>query len=258
MLNASPPISCYIRTKNEESRIGDVIKAAFQVCSEVIVVDSESTDQTREIAESLGAKVILQPWLGNGHQKRIGEEAAENDWLLDLDADEVVSEALAAAIKKLFARGEDLDDIYSLKLVTIAPTGKVWHDSCLAWRNKLYRKSKFQMPAHKAWDQLAIPKGTKIQNLDGDLLHNSFENIAHLLTKMNRVSTVRANEKKLKPLWVVCLRIIFSFPLYFCKKYLKQGMFKEGIYGFSSAVIMASQRWLCDVKMYEIHKGLKK
>ena len=65
-----PPISCYIRTLNEENRIGAAVLAALQVAREVVVVDSGSTDGTVAAAEAAGARIVKQPWLGGGHLSR--------------------------------------------------------------------------------------------------------------------------------------------------------------------------------------------
>ena len=75
------PISCYIRTLNEERMIGDVISSAKKICSEVVIIDSLSIDKTKSIALSLGASVYEQPWLGWGNQKRVGEERTKNNWV---------------------------------------------------------------------------------------------------------------------------------------------------------------------------------
>ena len=74
------PISCYIRTLNEERMIGEVISSAKKISNEIIVIDSLSIDKTKSISLTLGAKVIDQPWLGNGFQKRIGEDNSKNDF----------------------------------------------------------------------------------------------------------------------------------------------------------------------------------
>ena len=164
------PISCYIRTLNEENTIHKVISSVIDFCSEVIVVDSGSTDRTQEIAESLGAKIISQAWLGNGYQKKVGEKNAKFNWLLDLDADEVVSKELQASIRLEFAESEPAKfDVFELKLVTITPTRKIWNNSCLAWRNKLYNKSVYQIPEDKAWDQFSVREKNRVKK--------SFENV---------------------------------------------------------------------------------
>ncbi|MGC6456212.1 MAG: glycosyltransferase family 2 protein [Coraliomargaritaceae bacterium] len=249
------PATCYIRTLNEEKRIRPVVQAALELVAEVVVIDSGSTDNTISIARNEGAQVIKNEWLGNGHQKRLGEEAAHYDWLLDLDADEILSEELCEEIRGLFTSSEPPPGIYSLRLVTVPPypKGIIWHHSNVFHRNKLYHKKVAQMPAHAAWDQLKIPAGQKVEKLRGPLLHYSFADIEQQMSKMNRVSSVRANETKLKPKWLLALRILFAFPFYLFKKLVLQRMYRAGIYGFACAVVIASNRWLKDVKMYEIH-----
>ncbi len=253
------PVTCYIRTLNEAKRIGPVIKRVVEIGAEVIVVDSGSTDGTQQIAAAAGAKVIEHAWEGNGFQKRIGEDAASNDWLLDLDADEMLSSELQQEIQDLFSKTPPAPGIYSLKLVTVPPVplGAVWNNCCLMRRNKLYHKSVIRMPAHAAWDQFKVPEGTKVKRLEGALLHYSFRDIEQQMTKMNRVSTVRANETKLKPRPILAIRILCGFPFYFFKKFILHKMFRAGVYGFACAAVIASNRWLKDVKMYEIHLAKK-
>jgi len=81
-------ISGLVITYNEEKNIGKCIDALFKVCDEVIIVDSLSKDKTVEIAESKGAKVISQAFLGDGPQRTHGLPYCKNDWVLNLDADE--------------------------------------------------------------------------------------------------------------------------------------------------------------------------
>ncbi len=247
-------ISCYVRTLNEERRIGEVIAAAQKICAEVIIVDSGSVDGTRAIAKGLGARFINQPWLGNGRQKRAGEDAAKHDWILDIDADEVVSDTLADEIRKAFQSEPSPGTLFSLNVATAPPFGKPWIGFGGARRVKLYNKSYIRQPDHAAWDQLDIPKGASIIALKEPLIHYSFADAAHLMRKQNRVSTVRANETKLKPIGYLRARILFGYPIYFLRNYVQRGMFRGGVYGFVVAAIAAQNRWLKDVKMYEIHR----
>jgi len=261
--STSIPLSCYIRTLNEAGRIRPVVEKVLEIGAEVIVIDSGSTDGTQKIAREAGAKVIEKKWEGNGFQKHHGEDATANNWLLDLDADEILSPELQDEIRTLFANGTPAPGIYALKLVTVPPVpkGMVWNTCNLAWRNKLYHKSIVRMPEHAAWDQFEVPAGIKPRRLKGALLHYSFLNIAQQIIKANHGSTVRANETKLKPKGLIALRILFGFPFYFSKKYFKQRMYRAGVYGFACAAVIASNRWLKDVKMYELHlakNGLNK
>ena len=249
------PLTCYIRTLNEAARIGAVIHQVKNLGAEIIVIDSNSTDATRQIAKDAGATVIVKNWAGQGLQKRYGEEAASHDWVLDLDADEIISQELLEQIQALFKDGEPAPAIYSLKLVTVPPVpkGEVWTNCNLAWRNKLYPKSLIRMPAHAVWDQFKVPKEIKPIKLSGALEHYSFPDIAYQMGKMNSYSSDSARESKLKSKGLLQLRILFGFPIYFAKKLLLAKMYRGGIYGFACAAIIASSRWLKDVKMYEMH-----
>ena len=88
-------------------------------------------EATVELFVAEGAKVIHQKWLGNGAQKRVGEEAASHDWLLDLDADEIVTPELAEAIREIFEAGPGYS-IYEVPLVTVPPIGKPWRNFKMA------------------------------------------------------------------------------------------------------------------------------
>ena len=93
-------ISVVIITQNEELNIGRCIRSCREL-GDVIVIDSGSTDKTQEIAEQLGAKVIIQPWLGFGPQKRFGIDQIQTDWFLNLDADEYLTPVLFREIQSL-------------------------------------------------------------------------------------------------------------------------------------------------------------
>lgn len=96
-VSSRPPLSVTIITLNEKDHIADAIKSVSWA-EEVIVVDSGSTDGTVEIASNLGAKVIQNTWLGYGQQKNFAQKCAQYDWVLNLDADERASPALAREI----------------------------------------------------------------------------------------------------------------------------------------------------------------
>ncbi len=246
-------LSCYIRTLNEEERIAEVISAVREVTDDVVVVDSGSTDRTIEIANALGAHVIEQPWLGNGAQKRVGENACKHDWLLDLDADEVLSNALTAEIKALLARDAIAHPAFSIPLVFVPPHGKPWYGFARTRRVKLYDRRRVRIPDHPAWDQPELPDGVTPGQLEKPILHYAFRSIEHLVMKMNRVSTARLNGKRLLSRPVVVIRMVFGFPVYFFKNYFLRGMVRGGAYGLCIAAILAFGRWLRDVKMYERH-----
>jgi glycosyltransferase involved in cell wall biosynthesis len=250
---APAPLTAYIRTLNEESRIGATLAAAAAVASELIVVDSGSTDRTVAIAEAAGARVIRQPWLGAGAQKRVGEDAAAHDWLLDVDADEVVDAAMAASIRALFAGGEPPLPAYAANMVYVSPLPDA-RALGRAWRVKLYDRRRTRAPERA--DNVEPPAGAAAGRLGGALLHHTFADAADLTAKMNARSTRDAARAKRRGLWAIRLRILFGLPVYLAKGLIVRRFALGGVYGVATAVMIAHGRWLRDVKMYERARGL--
>src|SRR5262245_53844520 len=111
-------LSCTIITKDEGDRIERCILAVRAIADEIVVVDSGSRDDTVAKAEALGAKVFQRDWSGFGQQKRHAEDCASHHWILNLDADEVVTPQLANEIADLMRRGEPPLPAYRFRQVT--------------------------------------------------------------------------------------------------------------------------------------------
>lgn len=251
MKNQKPPLSAFIRTRNESRMIARVVKAALQAADEVVVVDSGSDDDTVALAEAAGARVVRQDWLGGGRQKRFAEDQCRHDWLLDLDADEALTPALAAEIRTLFAAGEPPFSVYRTPVAIAPPIGKPWIGFGGVIRHKLYDRRVLRAPDHEAWDQFDIPGGVKAGALKAPILHYAFSDAAHLIDKLNRNSSTRARALEPKPAPLLILRIFFGLPFYVAKRYLLDGLIRGGVYGFAFSVMSGVGRWMRDVKMYE-------
>lgn len=250
--NDSPPISCYIRTFNEEARIVATVRAALAVSAEVIVVDSESSDATTSKAEEAGARVISQRWLGFGHQKRVGEEVCRHDWLLDLDADEIVTDDLAGEIRNLFANGEPMDaDVYLLHLTFVDPSGRIWKKARPDRRAKLYNRLKVRIPAHGAWDQFRISPGLRVKRLVGPLLHYAFDDIAHLSRKQAAFEVRTLPHLPEGNRISVAFRVYFGLPWFVFRSYVLRRLWKEGAYGFLFSLTTAYNHWLRYAMLHE-------
>lgn len=231
--------------------IADVVCAALQVADEVIVVDSGSTDETVALAENAGAHVIHQPWLGNGKQKRFAEDHCRHDWLLDLDADEIVTPELADEIRSLFSGDAPKNEIFQTPVAIAPPYGKPWIGFGGVIRRKLYNRRTVRAPDHAAWDQFDVPSGVSVGALKSPILHYAFSDTAHLIEKLNRNSSTRARELEPKAMPFLIVRIFFGLPFYVAKRYLFDGLFRGGVDGFAFSVMSGFGRWMRDVKMYE-------
>ena len=252
------PISCYIRTLNEERNLERCLTAIAGLVEEVVIVDSGSTDGTLEIARRHGAIIVEQAWLGWGRQKRVGEKACRYEWLLDLDADEVISEELSKSIRAEFSDGvPDNRVVFAMALTTVSPTGRVFRLSGVSWRRKLYNRKTMHMPDHETWDQSQVPRSVRVQRMSGPLLHHAYDSFETLLHKQNRMSSSSARTKPRSMNLFHYLRLFLGFPAYFLRYFLIRRWFFAGVDGFCVAMIGAMGSTLRDIKRFENSRSKK-
>jgi glycosyltransferase involved in cell wall biosynthesis len=246
------PISVFIIAKNEADRIATTINSVKDWVDEVIVVDSGSSDDTISVANFLGAKTFFNEWNGYGLQKRFGEDVCKNNWLLNLDADEEISEELAEEIQELFANGEPNLAGYFLKVRDLLPSEKTL--APLAHTNhclRLYSREKGRFSASPVHDSV-IMDGEIIGELNAPVFHRSFRSIAHAIEKMNSYSTAQAQNLQKRGLKFAHLRLLTEFPVSFFKAYILRLYILRGWRGFIYANIYAFGRMIRIAKYLEI------
>ena len=171
-------ISAVIITFNEENDIADAIHSV-DWADEILVVDSESTDRTREIAESLGAKVIVQPWLGFSAQKQFAVDAAANEWILSLDADERVSAGLRDEIAGLKVDGPKADG-YTIPRLSVYLGREIRHSGWYPDRQlRLFDRRKGRWNSRIIHESFCLQAGAVTGKLNNDLLHFSVKSVEH-------------------------------------------------------------------------------
>lgn len=186
-------LSVILITYNESRHIAACLKSvAF--ADEWVVVDSGSTDGTREIAESLGARVVkTDDWPGFGVQKGRALALARGRWVLSIDADERVSEALAARIQAAI-RNEQAADGYELSRISRFCGQWMRHGDWYPDRVlRLFRRERGCFTDDLVHERLQVQGG--VERLEGDLLHDTMPSLDDALDKMNRYSTGRALDK---------------------------------------------------------------
>jgi len=186
-------LSVTLITRNESRHIAACLKSvAF--ADEWVVVDSGSTDDTREIAASLGARVVkTEGWPGFGAQKNRALELARGRWVLSIDADERVSEALAARIQAVI-KSEQAADGYELSRVSRFCGQWIRHGDWYPDRVlRLFRRESGRFTDDLVHERLKV-KG-RVERLAGDLLHDTMPTLDDALDKMNRYSSGRALDK---------------------------------------------------------------
>jgi len=186
-------LSVTLITYNESRHIAACLKSvAF--ADEWVVVDSGSTDGTREIAESMGARVLkTDDWPGFGGQKGRALALARGRWVLSIDADERVSEALAARIQAAI-RNEHAADGYELSRISRFCGQWMRHGDWYPDRVlRLFRRERGCFTDDLVHERLQVQG--RVERLEGDLLHDTMPSLDDALDKMNRYSTGRALDK---------------------------------------------------------------
>ena len=237
------PLSCTIVAKNEADRIGRCISAIKDICDDIVVIDSGSTDATVAIAEALGARVFFRAWDGFGPQKRYGEDVALYDWILNLDADEVVSRALANEISALLSGPPELQ-AYRFKQVTVYPgqqLPRLWAD----YHNyvRLYDRRAARFRDSLTHDTVDL-KGLAAGQLHNTALHYSFRSLDHVARKLEFYTDLQALEIT-KPRWQLHLRRPFEYPILMFRYYVLRRHFTGGLYGLKAAHTFAAGRARC-------------
>lgn len=155
---------------NERERIAAAL-SSVRFCDEIVVVDGGSTDGTPEIAESLGAKVVRNPWPGYARQRNVAIDAADSDWILEVDADERVSPELRRSIDAFLRDAPPSVDMAVLPLREVflgKPLGP-------AAKYPLYRARLFRRGAYRHDEGRVVHEGLwpagPVQPLSGDLVH---------------------------------------------------------------------------------------
>ena len=247
-----PPLSIFIIAQNEADRIGRTIEEARGLSDDIVVVDTGSTDGTQALVESLGARVIFNAWPGYGRQKRFAEEQCRHDWLLNLDADEVVPPDLAAEITGLFAAGAPPKDAYKVRIAEIFPGEGAPHRFAYALAPvRLYRKSKGRYSASPVHDRVDLAPDARIGRLRGTVHHFSVRSLGEQMDKLNAYSDAQADDLDARGAALSVFRLVAEFPANFLKAYIGRRHALRGIYGFMTAMNYAFYRYLRVAKLWE-------
>ncbi len=234
-----PPITAIVITLDEAENIGPCIDSARQVCDEVIVVDSGSTDETVAIAEARGARVVHQPYLGDGPQKAHAVPLARHDWILSLDADERLDATAVAAIRALDLGAGGVDG-YALRRKSFVGEAWVrpWYPD---WLVRLYdRRSAGFEPVRGH----ARVKARKVQRLPGHILHYSYRDWLHVARRttffIDRGARQLADRGHRATPWDPPLHGLAAF----LKTYLGKGGWRNGLTGLNVAVVSAYSAYM--------------
>lgn len=183
-------LSGLVITYNEERHIRDCLKSLSRICDDIVVLDSESDDRTAEIARDMGAKVIIQPFLGDGPQRSAGLPHCKHPWVFYLDADERLGEDLVSELNSL-----DLDsrsaEAYECRRKNhingrwIKVAGQYPDHIC-----RLFNRTKTDFSPLQTHARITT---TKLDRLDGHILHYAIESLNDMSERMIRYSDWQSN-----------------------------------------------------------------
>jgi glycosyltransferase involved in cell wall biosynthesis len=186
----TPKLAACVITRNEAGRIAACIEA-LRFCDEIVVVDAHSEDATRAIAARLGARVIERDWPGYRTQKQFATDAASCDWVLSIDADEVVTVALRAEIEALRAGGFAGARGWTIPRLTeyfgkFLRHGNAWPDRQV----RLYDRRAARWVGYEVHEKIAVdgPVGA----LAAPLEHHAYRDLDDQLARLDRYASLMA------------------------------------------------------------------
>lgn len=249
-------ISATIITFNEEANIREACESVAWA-DEILVVDSQSTDQTPQIASQYGARVISRAWPGFAAQKQFASEATSEEWVFSLDADERVSDELKTSIEALRTKPADqLADGYLISRRSFYQgrwiAGGGWYPDR---QLRLFKKSRGRWAGKHIHESVKMISGTRIEKLAGDILHYSVRDAAHHHRMIGeRYAPLAARQMFEAGRRTSALKIATAAPLAFLRSYVLKAGFRDGLAGLSIASFAAHHAFLKHLMLSEIQK----
>jgi glycosyltransferase involved in cell wall biosynthesis len=252
------PISGAIITYNEEKNIKDCIESLYEICEEIIVLDSFSTDKTKEIATSFSkVKFYQHEFDGHVEQKNRALTLCKYEWVISLDADERISPKLKNEILELKKQPERMNQYNGFKIPRLTyHLGRfIYHSGWYPQRRyRLFKKDFAVWVGENPHDYIEIKgKGGKLK---GDIIHYSFKDLSHQIDTINKFSSIVAFNRYHRNKRFSILKCIYKPIVKFLEIYVFKLGFLDGFAGFTIAVASSFSTFLKNAKMYELQKKL--
>jgi glycosyltransferase involved in cell wall biosynthesis len=247
------PLSCCIIACNEERNIRRCLESVRFAGECVVVVDSRSSDATGEIARELGAQVIEHPYQGNIEQKNFALAQAKGDWILSVDADEVITEPLAREIRSLLAAPPADVDGYEVNRVTYHLGRWIRHgDFYPDWQLRLFRRGAGEWTGVNPHGRIQL-RGT-VRRLPGECEHHSYRDLADQVDRIQDFSGIQARAARAEGRPVRIRDMALRPPARFLRAYLLKQGFRDGVPGLVIAAATAFHVFLKYAKLWELDR----
>ena len=250
-----PTLSAILITRNEEVNLEDCLASLDGLATQIVVVDTQSTDRTLVIAQRYGALISSPPdWPGFGPQKNRALDLASEDWVLSLDADERLTPELRAEIKCMLDKPQT--DCYAIPRLSWYCGRFMRHSGWTPdYVDRLFKRGSARFSTDLVHERL-IPKGPVLR-LKNQMLHYSFMNLAQVQEKMERYSTASAQQAFAKGKTASPLKAILHGAWSFFRTYILRAGFLDGPQGFSLALANSKGSYLRYIKLWRLIKKSK-
>lgn len=246
-----PGLSVVIITRNEERNIARCLESVREIADDIVIVDSFSTDRTKEICLSYGARFYPTEWQGYSDTKNYGNRLALYDWIFSIDADEALSEEL----KEQIARVKTSENPGNYRICRITNYCGQWirHGG---WYPDI--KVRFFDRRETRWEgliheRLNVPEESKIPVLKGDCYHYSYYTLEEHVAQANRFSTLSAQDLYRKNKKAGFLKLWFAPGFRFFRMFILRGGFLDGQAGWVIARISSHAVFLKYSKLRQLH-----
>ncbi|MFM0134530.1 glycosyltransferase family 2 protein [Caballeronia grimmiae] len=243
-----------IITYNAAARLAQCLDSV-SFADDIVVIDGGSTDATVDIAKAHGARVLIRrEWPGFGPQKNRALDALSTDWVLSIDADEVVTPELAASIRA--AMDNPRADVYAVDRLSSFCDQWIRHSGWYPdWIPRLFKRGCARFSDDLVHERLVVQSGTPVARLEGKLLHYSYEDFETVLRKLDAYSTAGALQRhaagKRGSLGIAITRGLWAF----VRTYVLRRGFLDGRAGFMIAVFNAQTVYYRFVKLARLNEA---
>lgn len=249
-------LSVAIICKNNESSIGRTLDSVRGLATEVVAVDSGSTDGTIALLESQGARVVRSPWLGYVKTKQLALESCSQAWILSLDSDESLLPELAVSVREAVAKDDPGVAGYRVNRRVFyrdKPLNFAWQPE---WRLRLVRKGKCKWGGLDPHDGLELvgEAGGMVADLKGDLRHDSFPSFSEWLPKATGHARLSAQTNFDAGKRSGVGSLLFSPPAAMLKQLVLKQSWRDGWPGWLAAGSVAAYVLMKHIALIELTK----
>jgi (heptosyl)LPS beta-1,4-glucosyltransferase len=246
------PVTATVITKNEADAIADAL-TSLNWADEIIVVDAESTDETVAIARRFTDRVYVRSWNGYVEQKNHAASLASHDWIFSLDADERVTAELSMEMRALLAAGPRHAGYRMPRVSFYLGRWMRTTDMYPDYQLRLYDRRRAR------WDGLHVHESVKVNGestgyLKNELQHYPYRDLSEHLIRMDRYTTLAAQQMFEKGKRATRLELLFHPPVAFLRNYVLKGGFRDGKPGLIISLVNSYYVMLKFAKLWEMQR----